>query len=307
MLLSVQTAFVVQDFGNEAGYKLLRDCGFEAIDWNIDLYWDRDAVEAGKFSGCSIYEESPEAVLAHFADELAEIRKNGLVVTQAHAPFSGYVGSSPEMLAYCIKIYKSCIRLCAEAGCKNLIIHGVSCRYDVPHIDAEAAWKANLELYSALIPDLLETGVTACMENLFASGKPTITEGTCHNPQEAVALIDTLNEMAGAECFGLCLDTGHLNLMHKHIPTYIRTLGKRIKALHIHDNDAVSDQHLMPFVGCFRWKEFIDALKEIGYDGDLSFETFCQYRSDRMEKDYVPVFLRAIASIGEIFRRKLQQ
>ena len=95
--------------------------------------------------------------------------------------------------------------------------------------------------------------------------------------------------------------------MHKHIPTYIRTLGKRIKALHIHDNDAVSDQHLMPFAGCFRWKEFIDALKEIGYDGDLSFETFCQYRSDRMEKDYVPVFLRAVADIGEIFRSKLQQ
>ena len=144
MLLSVQSAYVTRDFGMEAGYKLLRDCGFEAIDWNIDVHWDRDAAESGRFSDSGIFMESPEAVLAYFADELAEIRKNGLVITQAHAPFSAYVCATPEMMAHCIKVYKSCIRLCGAVGCKNLIVHGASCRYNLPHITAEDVWKSNI-------------------------------------------------------------------------------------------------------------------------------------------------------------------
>jgi hypothetical protein len=47
-------------------------------------------------------------------------------------------------------------------------------------------------------------------------------------------------------------------------------------------------------------------MKEIGYDHDLSFETFAQVRANRVDPEYIPVFLKAIAGIGEVFRKELQ-
>lgn len=304
MLLSVQTGDVVDDLGFEAGYRLLRDCGFEAIDWNIDHAWDQGKIRRGELSGC-VFEKSPEDVLAYYADELAEIRKNGLVITQAHAPFPAYVKGVPGLETYAAEMYRGCIRLCQAVGCKNLIVHGISRNYNEPERTAQEIWEKNLALYTALLPALEGTDVTVCLENLFVGGTP-VTEGVCSDPHEAVEMIDTLNQRAGRECFGLCLDTGHLNLLHRNIYTYVSLLGKRIKALHIHDNDGVSDQHLMPFVGTFRWNDFLQALKDVGYEGDLSFETFAQVRSNRMDPEFIPPFLRAIAGVGQVFRSRLQ-
>ncbi|MBR4888672.1 MAG: sugar phosphate isomerase/epimerase [Clostridia bacterium] len=302
MLISIQSGSVVVDIGPEKGYRMLREAGFEAIDWN--LYWGDANVQAGKFSGC-IFEESPEKVLAYYEKDLAEIRRNGLVITQAHAPFPSHVKGVPGVEEYSAEICKGCIRLCDAVGCKNLIIHGISCSYDEPEMTAEMVWEKNIALYSALIPVLQETNVTVCVENLFVGGNP-VTEGTCCDPNEAVRMIDTLNEMAGKNCFALCLDTGHLNLLHKNVTNYIRTVGKRLAALHMHDNDGVSDQHFLPFSGKFRWKEFLAALKETGYDGDLSFEVKVQAVPAAEDPGYIPVILELIAGIGQVFREKLE-
>ena len=304
MLLTIQTGDVVDELGFEAGYKVLREAGFEALDWNIDHAWNQAKIRKGELSGC-VFEKSPEEVLAYYAEEIEIIRKNGFVISQAHAPFPAHVKGVPELEAYAAEIYKGCIRLCDTVGCKNLIIHGISCNYDEPDMTPEVVWEKNMTLYSSLIPVLQETNVTVCVENLFVGGNP-VTEGTCCDPNEAVKMIDTLNEMAGKTCFGLCLDTGHLNLLHKNVTNYIHTVGKRLAALHMHDNDGVSDQHLMPFVGKFRWNEFLAAMKDIGYDGDLSFETFAQVRSNCVDPEFIPVFLKAIAGIGEIFRQRIQ-
>ena len=40
MKLSVQNYGVSTVFGPEAGYRMIRECGFEAIDWNIDQGWN---------------------------------------------------------------------------------------------------------------------------------------------------------------------------------------------------------------------------------------------------------------------------
>ena len=126
MLLTIQTGDVVDELGFEAGYKALREAGFEAIDWNIDHAWNQAKIRKGELNGC-IFEKSPEEVLAHYAEELDIIRKNGFVISQAHAPFPAHMKGVPELETYAVEIYKGCIRLCDAVGCKNLIIHGISC------------------------------------------------------------------------------------------------------------------------------------------------------------------------------------
>lgn len=223
-----------------------------------------------------------------------------------HAPFPAYVAGKPESLDYMIEVYKKCILFCDRVGCKNLVIHGITLtRKD--RGNTPATIKAlNDRLYTSLIPVLVNTNVTVCMENLF-SGAGGIISGVCSDPYEAVDMIDRYNAIAGKECFGLCLDTGHLNLLKLDVRWYIPILGKRIKALHIHDNDGVTDQYKAPYTGTIVWKDFYNGLREIGFDGDLSFETFHQTSIGEMDEELVAPWLSLIFRIGEHFRNKIQE
>ena len=305
MQLAVQSSPVSRDFGPEAGYRLIRECGFTAIDWNIDYYLNRTAFKTAEYKDFCIFEKSLEECLDFFAEELGHIRAAGLTVTQAHAPFPAYLPERPESLDYTIGIYRRCIEFCNAIGCKNLIIHGISLSNTDMTNTPESIKALNYKLYESLIDVLVKTNVTVCLENLFTGSPKGIIEGTCSNPYEAVEYIDTLNAKAGKECFGLCLDTGHLNLLRKSFRAYVPVLGKRIKALHVHDNNGSADQHLMPYTGTINWDHFCDTMREIGYEGDIAFETFAQVRASQLNRELVPTFLTAIAGIGGYFRDRI--
>lgn len=309
MKLCVQSGSIVFDHGYEKGYAMFREAGFEAIDWNIDVHWDAKAIRAGKVPTGSIFEKPVEDIIAYFADEVAILRKNGLVLSQAHAPFPAYVAGQPQVLDYAIEVYKKCIELCAYYDCRNLIVHGISLTSGDANNTPADIDALNMKLYESLIPTLQKVGgkVVVCLENLFSGKGKNFYEGTCSDPHQAVAYIDALNAKAGMEVFGFCLDTGHINLLQKDFRTYIPILGKRIKALHIHDNDGYADAHLAPYTGSIEWKYFYTALREIGYDGDLDFETFAQTRRERLEAELVPSYLRLIAEIGAFFRKKITE
>ena len=230
MKLCVQSGEVVFDYGYEKGYAMFREAGFEAIDWNIDVDWDRKKVTSGIFEGASLFEKPIEEIIAHYADEVAILKKNGLVLSQAHAPFPAYVHTCPQMLDYAIEVYKKCIELCAYYECGNLVVHGISLTA-ADNINTPADIDAlNMKLYESLIPTLLKVDgkVTVCLENLFSGKGKNFYEGTCSDPHQAVAYIDALNAKAGREVFGFCLDTGHINLLQKDFRTYVPILGKRI-------------------------------------------------------------------------------
>ena len=306
MKICVQTAGIPYDFGVKEGYKMIREAGFEGVDWNIDMQLRNGNIERNDCAG-NVFEKPLDEMLAYYAADLEAIRENGLTITQAHAPFSFYnnkPGNAPR--EYMSMIYQNVIRLCDAVGCRNVVIHGASRARTDEHTAEEIA-EINKWMYESLIPVLKETNVTVCLENLpIARGG--VLGGHCCNPYDAIREIDELNEKAGKECFGLCLDVGHLNLVGLDPRTYIRTLGKRIKALHIHDNDGVSDQHKAPYTGTIVWRHLYEALAEIDYEGDLAFETFRQTDVNVIgDKEMTMPWLRMIAQIGKFFRIKIKE
>ena len=46
-----------------------------------------------------------------------------------------------------------------------------------------------------------------------------------------------------------------------------RELGDYIGCLHVHDNDGIHDLHQAPYSGVIDWKEVMQALKDINYQG----------------------------------------
>ena len=71
----------------------------------------------------------------------------------------------------------------------------------------------------------------------------------------------------------VCLDTGHLHLFDKDQRNFILKAGKRLKALHIADNQGFEDQHMMPYGrGNIDFDEVVRALREIHYEGLFNLE-----------------------------------
>lgn len=312
MKICVQTGDLIEEFGLQKGYQMIREAGFEAVDWNIDQALSvQKLAHASELKDLCIFEKPLADVLAYYEPQLQEMRKNGLTISQAHAPFPPYLPGREDILDYCIEVYKRIIELCHAVGCRNLVIHGITIEPDSKKAQGdtpERIQELNMRMYSSLIDTLKKTDVTVCLENLFRSAPyNNFFEGVCSNPYEAAEAIDTLNAMAGKECFGLCLDTGHLNLLGKRFYTYVPILGKRIQCLHIHDNSGRYDNHMAPYTGTILWQDFIEELRKIGYDHDLSFETFRQVRTSQVAPELVPDFLHLICRIGVFFRQKITE
>lgn len=307
MKISIQTGDIVDRIGLSKGYTAIKKAGFEAIDWNIDHAWKGSDLRNGHYRGKCIFEKSLDEVIEYYAKELAIIRKNGLEITQAHAPFPCYVKEYPDTLDYAIECYKRCIEYCQYAGVKNLVIHGYSWNISDTINSAEDVYEINFKLYSSLIPTLLENDyVTVCLENLFFGYNGVNYEGHCSDAKAGAELIDKLNALAGKNVFGLCFDTGHANLLRHDMRVFIPIYGKRIKALHIHDNNGSNDNHLAPLTGTINWNHFCSAMKEAGYDGDLSFETFAQTNIVMdYDTDLLKPWLNVIYKTGENFRSKI--
>lgn len=307
MKISIQTGDIVDRLGIKKGYPALKAAGFDAVDWNLDHAWKKSDLNSGDYRGKCIFEKPLDEIIAHYDYELSLIRNSGLEITQAHAPFPSYIDNQPDTLDYAIEVYKGNIAYCNYIGCKNLVIHGISYnlsdKFDKKEIDL-----LNKKLYSSLIPTLLETDVTVCLENLFSTHRGVCYQGHCANPEDAKKEIDELNELAGREVFGFCLDTGHSNLLRHDIRNYILTLGKRIKCLHIHDNDGSTDLHMAPLTGTIDWANMCDALKEIGYDGDLSFETFNQTNIVmNFDEELLYPWMKLIYETGKCFKRRIEK
>lgn len=303
MRIATLTLPYIRRFGLKDGYRMIREAGFEAIDWGIYLEPNRRQLTTAKeLTGLSIFEKELPEIHEYYREELEAIRENGLAFAQCHAPFPPYIPGRPDVLEYSIGILKRLIEFCHEIGCPKVIIHGITHQcantVDTPKdID-----RLNRHLYESLIETLQKTDVMVCLENLFSHSGDIQCVGVCGDPHEAAAEIDRLNALAGKRCFGFCLDTGHLQLAHIRPYRYFPILGDRLVALHIHDNDAIHDTHAIPYFGTVLWDEFITELKKIGYKEDLSFESV--FTADPA---LYPTLLKLTHDIGAFFRRKIQE
>ncbi len=315
MKIGVQTGNVVDRLGFERGYAAIKAAGFDSIDWSLDHAVKWGDMHNGTYRGKSILEKPLSDVISYYDEEVSYIRKNGLEIYSAHAPFPAYIFSNPDTMDYSIEIYKRNIEYCDYIGCKNLVIHPIQREYGDTSLSKEALEELNLKLYTALIPTLLscKNSVMVCLENGCAvkktsQGEFEFEEDEFSCPVYAAYLIDKLNGIAGKEVFGYCFDTGHANLVNKKTLEYISTVKDRIHVLHVHDNDTKFDNHMMPFTGNIDWTEFCQALKDIGFKGNVGFETFRQTdKGYDFSEEMCLVMLETIGKIGKLFAKRIEE
>ena len=309
MDISITINTFANRFGIEEGCRMVKEAGFEAVDWGLAV-WNSGLLRANNgFPPENIFDKEMDEIIAHYQPMIDALKKYGLRIGQAHAPFNPYHHNNPDLLDYAIEVFKKNIWLCDKVGCKYVVIHGVKPFYfesgnDLPGL--EEADRLNQKLFESLIPTLQQTDVVVCMENLFTGSHNYFAGSHCADANDAVAFIDSLNEKAGKECFGLCFDVGHLFLARVEMRYYISKLGKRIKTLHIQDTCGTEDSHLMPYTGLIPWAQVLDALKEAGYQGNINFEDGSSYNKKFLPEELIPEFLRHNVEIGKYFRKVIR-
>jgi len=86
----------------------------------------------------------------------------------------------------------------------------------------------------------------------------------------------------------------------------IRALGAdRLGALHVHDNDFRGDNHTAPFLGKIEWMPVLEALSDIGYRGDFTFECYSFFRSCPTE--VLGEAARYLCSLGRYMTKHIAQ
>lgn len=284
------------DANAKDAFTFLQNCGFEAVDYNIDT--KLIPAQINKSDRGTFYTQSIEEILTYFAPVKDAFAKTGIAPAQAHAPFPLYRRTDAEMSEYLMEVMEKCLAICQYLGIPAIVAHPCS-YYDKAH-----EREVNLAMYRRMIPMGKKYGVKICLENLWYMCANHVASGACGNADEAVWYIDKLNEEAGEDIFGFCFDLGHANLVGANVYEYLKTLGSRLTVLHLHENDARSDQHFAPMTQRKTdWDGLIAGLREINYRGALNFETCASIM--QYPEELVPAMFKYTAEVGKYIRKKI--
>ena len=78
----------------------------------------------------------------------------------------------------------------------------------------------------------------------------------------------------------LLIDIGHANLFGRKPEQFITKFHKKLKHIHLHDNDGSKDLHLPMGAGNINWENLIKIIKKY-YNGTITLEIFSK------DKDYI--------------------
>ncbi|HHX79503.1 MAG TPA: sugar phosphate isomerase/epimerase [Acholeplasmataceae bacterium] len=246
-------------------------------------------------------------VVDYFEEVKFYAKLNDIEFGQFHAPFPSYYYNDETASNRAFEAIIKSIKITSFCNCKYIIIHPCFNAEIQNSLSKEEEWEVNINFYSSLIPYLKEHKVICCLENMWCYDRENSKKysAICSNPYEAKRYIDALNEIAGEELFAFCLDTGHLLLVGADPYHFIKTLGGRLKTLHINDNDGLGDLHLCPYMGVGNWDRLCEALKEVCYQGTLNFETATTQR--RFHPQLIQPVLNLIGEVALLFTNILEE
>lgn len=283
MNLAMPTEKLRERFGDVKAVEMIAAAGFDAFDYSLfRMRYENDILNTDEYK-------------SHLQNIMNTAKKCGIYCTQTHAPFP----SSTDDKEYNKSIYKKLLRsieISGMLGAKCVIIHPkqhLNRTYYLAECRSKL-YEINMEFYNSLIPYAKNSGIKIAVENMFGwdDRRKVISDSTCSHPEEFCKYIDDLN----SPYITACLDIGHCGVVGNDPANMIYKLGKRIGALHIHDNGYKNDDHAIPYAGHIDWYSVTKALADIGYNGDFTFETDNFYNS--MDNDFLPTATKFLHDTG---------
>ena len=283
MLLSTEIGSYRKLGDNKKILKLLKDTGFTAYDYSM-FYGGL----ADELLYADNYVEKAKAFRA-YADEL------GLPCNQAHAPFPTERKGAEEYNRETFPKIVRALEVAAILGAKVCIVH--------PCNDYTA--EENAEMYKKFEPYARKFGIKIGVENMWNwnSEEKHASAAACSHHDDFRKHLDLLP----ADVFVACLDIGHAEMkgLNTSAVEMVRTLNERLECIHLHDNDCWHDTHQIPFTYAIDFISLIQAMKEIGYKGDITLEAD-QFVA-KVPMELFPAAAAYAVAVANYFKEELQK
>lgn len=307
--LGVQTKNIVSDENPWEGFQTIKESGFSCADFSLNSYLVNTDLYNEKLN--KYFDKSVEELKEYFTPHKQAAEETGVTINQMHMPYPIYIPSGRQEINDYLwnSVAPKSMELCNFFGCPYIVIHGFKMTHFLGSENLE--WKETEKFIDYIAPMARDMGIIICIENLYDNVGGHLIEGPCCNVKKVIERIDRVNERYKAEVLGFCFDTGHANLVGLNFENFLTLLGDRLKVLHIHDNDGIGDLHQIPFtfaksrenLPSTDWEGFIRGLRNIHFNGVLSFETAPVLTA--FPKEMKVDVLKFIATIGKIFSEKI--
>ena len=178
-----------------------------------------------------------------------------------------------------INLLKQWLELFCAIGVKACVLHPGGGKASAEGWSQEKIFDTRVESLRILTDFIKDMPTAIAMENCGSYG---------NNIDDSLRVINAVN----SDNIGICLDTGHLNLINGNQDEFIRKSGSKLLALHIADNLGIYDDHMLPYSkGTVDWNSVLKALKDISYSGLFNFEVpgerFCPAEIKKAKIDYI--------------------
>ena len=204
--------------------------------------------------------------------------RHGVMFLQGHLPLvwycdtdrskgtRGWFDIAPESdaeLAHASDVTKQWIDIFAAIGIRAAVLHIGGTTLKEAGWPDDAVFERRMAALAGIAAYAASAGIVICLENYPDCDVVTFEE------------ISAFIAGTRASNVALCLDTGHTLVAGVDCVEFILKARGLMRALHIHENDGASDEHVLPYErGTMDWPRVISALHQIGYAGLFNLEVF---------------------------------
>ena len=267
MNISISTGQLQNIFGEKEAIKKAKEAGADGVDFNLwSAIYDVNNEN-------SIYAKSEDEFTSYFTDIKNYADSLNMKIFTTHGNGTGYKNVKNEDALLVKNVLKD-LEATKLLGSEICVIHTAGNYHLPPETPENKMHEFNYELFDKTLPRAKELGVKLATETFGSSSRYGCVD-FFGNIKNFINGFIPLYEKYG-ETFCICVDTGHTNLAvnfdNPEVCEVIKMLNKHVKALHLHDNNGLKDQHKIPGTGDIDWVKVLTALKDISYCGAYNLE-----------------------------------
>ena len=197
----------------------------------------------------------------HRSKEITKLAaQSGVTISSIHLPFGPFAeidpaSTDPNVRKHFLRIQTELLEAASRAKIGLAIVHPSGEPYE--ESERKERLSCAIDTIGQLCRTAVSLGVTLCLENLPRTC-------LCRTSDEMRLFLDAIPELR------VVFDTNH-SLKEDNVH-YIRTVGSRIRSLHVSDYDFVDEKHWLPGEGSNPWEEILSALEEVEYNGRFLYE-----------------------------------
>lgn len=258
-------------------FRQLKEAGLHEVMFDFGLIASPEWILVDRKSEKS--EFKPILMRKAYRTIMDQFAEHGFLPSIARLPFVDVRSKPNDIYKYedlnrlILQVDIDCIKACEEIGCHNIIVQPL-----FAGLQSRETWKANKKFYLALAARCQKGETRLLLTNQCRDFDGHLVRGVCSDGAETAVWLEALNQEAGRERFGFCLDVGNCNLCGQNIQSMVMSLGRWVQAVILTENDGKNIAKLLPFTNVYGrrstmdWLSVIRGLRDISFNGYLILE-----------------------------------